>query len=251
MKLLDVTAWLDSQFVNVKVDDVAHNGLQFGANWDVDKVGLAVDARITTFRKAATEGCGLLIVHHGLLWGHQFPITGAEYRRMSVLLQNHLALYAQHLPLDMHPEYGNNAQILAKLGLTPLGKFGNWHGNQIGYYADLPEQRDIHSILPEMLERLNLTGELLEFGKKQIRRVGVVSGGPGTNDLVDAFQHGVDLVITGEKNHAAHSVAQDWGINVLFCGHYATEVFGVKALGRALEAALGIPCVFIHFPTMM
>ncbi len=251
MKLSEISRRLDALFAPVKVNDIATNGLQVGGDWEVTRVALAVDARLSVFEEAAKLGCGLLITHHGLYWGTPYPLVGGDYQRVASLVRHQVGLYAQHLPLDMHPTLGNNAQLLARLGLPNEGSFGLWHGNQIGYFGTLPSPRPLQGFVREAQARRGLTGRLLEFGKPMVSVVGVVSGGPGTGDILDAHRHGLDLVITGETNHAVHALAQDWGLSVLFCGHYGTETFGVQALGGWIEQELGLPTVFIPQPTEM
>jgi dinuclear metal center YbgI/SA1388 family protein len=251
MKLSALVRQLDALFAPVKVNDVAINGLQVGGDWEVPRVALVVDARLSVFQEAARQGCGLVIAHHGLFWGNQFPLVGGDYQRLAFLVNHQLALYAQHLPLDMHPTLGNNALLMSGLGLPVEGAFGNWHGNQIGYFGALPSPRPLQEYVEEAKTRLHLSGRLLPFGSPLVTRVGVVSGGPGYGDILDAKHHGIDLVITGETNHAVHALAQDWGMNVLFCGHYATETFGVGGLGGWIEKELGLPTVFLPEPTDM
>jgi len=251
MKLSKIVAHLDSLLHAEPLKDLALNGLQIGGDWDVERVGIAVDARLATFRAAAKAGCGLLVVHHGLFWGSAFPWTGAEYERVAFLTDNHLALYGSHLPLDVHPTLGNNAQLLDALGVTPRARFGDYRGLAVGWWGDLDEPESRNRLVERIRGVLGGPADLLPFGPTEVRRIAVLSGGGGGPDVLSALRAGADLMLTGEAAHQLHALAEDWGANLVFGGHYATEAFGVKAVAARLEADLGIETVFLPYPTGM
>jgi len=249
MRLSEIVRYLDELLHTEPMKDVALNGLQVGGDWEVERVGVAVDARLTTFRAAAKAGCSLVVVHHGLFWGGAFPLTGAEYERVAYLTEHRLGLYASHLPLDAHPTLGNNAQLLLDLGLTPKERFGDYHGLAVGWWGDLevPEPRD--TLMTRIRAILGGPADLLAFGPAEVRRVAVLSGGGGGPDVLSALRAGADLMLTGEASHQLHALAEDWGANLAFGGHYATEAFGVQAVARRLEEDLGLETVFLPCPT--
>jgi dinuclear metal center YbgI/SA1388 family protein len=251
MKLSTITAWLDELLHSAPIPDVALNGLQFGSEREVERIGLAVDARMATFQAAIEADCQLLLVHHGLYWGAPFPITGAEYERMNLLWKNGLSLYASHLPLDVHPEVGNNAGLLRCLGLSCEGTFGDYKGVALGFYGDAKAPRAPAAWSSDLEAGLGGPVKLLDFGPAEAVRVGAISGAMPGGDAMAALRVGVDLLITGEHNHQLHALAEDWGISLAFGGHYATECLGVKAVGERLTSELGISTVFLPNPTGM
>ncbi len=181
--------------------DASLNGLQVGdPAATVDKAAFAVDACQETFRRARQSGADLLFVHHGLFWGKPAALTGPLYERIKLLMEGPLALYAAHLPLDLHADLGNNAAMVRRMGLEEVEPFGVYNGVKIGFKGILPHPLT----LDESLERLGLTREtclsLLPFGKDRISRVAVVSGGAAT-EVYQAMDEEVDLYITGEVSH--------------------------------------------------
>ncbi len=228
--------------------DNALNGLQVGGPEEIGRVAFAVDACLESFRRAAEWRAELLFVHHGLFWGEEQPVTGGHYRRLRFLLEAGLALYAAHLPLDVQPEFGNNAGIARLLGLRNLQPFGAWRGRRIGFQGEL----EADSGLPEIVERL-CGGErralgLLPFGPERIRRVGVVSGG-SYRQALEAIGEGLDLFITGDASHTIYHACLEAGINVIFVGHYLSEQWGVKLLAEKLRRETGLETTFIDLPT--
>ncbi len=249
MKLSEIVRYLDETLHAEPMKDTALNGLQVGGEWEVARVGIAVDARLATFRAAVKAGCGLVVVHHGLFWGGAFPWTGAEYDRIAFLADNRLGLYGSHLPLDAHPILGNNAQLLQALGVAPRERFGDYRGLEVGWWGDLdvPEPRE--ALMIRIRDVLSGPADLLAFGPESVRRVAVLSGGGGGPDVLSALRVGADLMLTGEASHQLHALAEDWGANLAFGGHYATEALGVQAVARRLEEDLGLETVFLPYPT--
>lgn len=230
------------------IPDESLNGLQVANSGQVATVALAVDASEGSIKQAAELGADLLLVHHGLFWGVPLALTGSHYNRIRTLMHYDLALYAVHLPLDSHPELGNNAQI-GPLMNWPLHKeFGLYHGQNLGYEIHLRQPEPIENLVQTLGEKLQCTPKLWNFGKKEIGRIGYVSGGSMSN-LEEAIQKRLDLFVTGEPKHTAYWTAKEAGINVLCAGHYATETLGVKAVGKYLEKQFGLKTVFIDLPT--
>lgn len=229
--------------------DSGLNGLQVaGAREEIERVAFAVDASLEGFRRAQEWKADLLFVHHGLFWGDEQPVTGTRYRRLRFLLEAGLALYAVHLPLDMHPELGNNAGLARLLGLRDVQPFGAYKGRKIGCKGELEPERT----LPE-LTALVCGGErhalgVLPFGPERIRRVGIVSGG-GAREALQAIDEGLDLYITGDASHTIYHECLEGGLSVIFGGHYLTEQWGVKLLAERLKRETGLETTFIDLPT--
>ena len=224
----------------------AANGLQAQNSGTVTRIAAAVDASLATIQLAAEAGADLLIVHHGLFWNSRQPWTGKNYELIRLLIANNLAVYSSHLPLDAHPQLGNNARLAAALGLKNLKPFFTSHGQTIGFQARAKLTR------AELVRRLaHATGappKTLPGGPEVCRRIGIVTGGAG-GDLKLAAAEGVDTFITGEGPHWTYALAEELGLNVFYAGHYATETFGVKALAEKLSREYKIPWSFLDHPT--
>jgi dinuclear metal center YbgI/SA1388 family protein len=242
-----LVAYLD-QFLSVSEfpDPGVVNGLQVEAEGPISRIAAAVDACQATVDAAATSNANLLLVHHGLFWGDAQPITGRNHRRLKKLFDNGIALYSAHIPLDCHPEVGNNAVLARKLGLGDVRPFGDYHGTAIGLMGTLPESRD--TLIARLAEILGVSPQLIPGGPAAVQKVGVVTGGGGSM-IGQARDAGIDTFITGEGNHHTYFDAEEWGINVIYGGHYATETFGVQALAAHIEQKFGIPWEFIDHPT--
>jgi dinuclear metal center YbgI/SA1388 family protein len=226
--------------------DGAVNGLQVENRGEVTGIAATVDASMATIQKAIEARASLLVVHHGLFWSKRQPWTGKNLALMRLLLDNDLAVYSSHLPLDMHPRFGNNAQLCASVGLRNLKPFFRMKEQFLGLQSVAAVGRD------ELARRLaNVTKtevKLIPGGPKTCRRIGVVTGGAGA-EVKLAADEGVDTFITGEGPHWTYALAEELGVNVLYGGHYATETFGVKALAAHLSKKFGVPWFFVDHPT--
>lgn len=230
----------------IKDYDRAANGLQVENDGTVTCVAAAVDASMVTLRLAASAGADLLVAHHGLFWSASHPWTGRRYEMIQFLIENNLAVYSSHLPLDIHPRLGNNARLCAALGFRNLRPFFFDHGQPIGFQT---KARVLRTELCRKLEDA-VGGPVLMIpgGAKYCERIGVVSGGAGS-ELAKATAEGIDTFITGEGPHWTYALAEDLGMNVFFAGHYATETFGVKALAKHLSARFRVQWIFVDHPT--
>ena len=227
------------------------NGLQVGLadrEREVMKVAFAVDACMETFVRAAECGAQLLFVHHGLFWGSPLAVTGAHLDRLAYLIGKGVALYASHLPLDAHPVVGNNAGIADLLRLGQCEPFGEYHGVKIGVKGVLPEPSDVDGLIEQLGIAHEPSLSILPFGRKEIRSVGIVSGG-ASNEVYQALDEQLDLFITGEPSHQVYHHCLERGINMIAGGHYRTEVFGPQAVCRAMAQELGVTTQFIEVPT--
>jgi dinuclear metal center YbgI/SA1388 family protein len=226
--------------------DGAVNGLQVQNTGSVRRIAAAVDARLATIRAAAHAQAQLLIVHHGLFWSPTHPWTGPRYELIRTLVEQDLAVYSAHLPLDAHPRLGNSALLARALGLKRLEPFFEAKGQRIGFRASQAIPR---STLTERLAQATGSSPILLPGGPEIcRQIGVVTGGAGA-EIRDAAREGIDTFITGEGPHWTATLADELGINVLYAGHYATETFGVRALAQHLSAKFKLPYLFLDHPT--
>lgn len=248
MNLFDIVAHLDELLQTGAIPDYsgAHNGLQVENSGAVDRVGVAVDASEETIRKAIEAECNLLIVHHGLFWDAAPSVRGRRYRRLKLLLQNDVAVYASHLPLDVHPTLGNNACLAGELGIEPVGNFGVFSGQPVGVWGNLLIRRE--ALAARLDDLLGVRVKLIPGGPEMISRVGVITGGAGSM-IETAVEARLDAFVTGEGAHHTYFDAMENRINVYYAGHYATETFGVRALGRHLEERFGLPFEFLDSPT--
>jgi dinuclear metal center YbgI/SA1388 family protein len=231
-----------------KIHDASVNGLQVRSRTvgEITRVGFAVDACLSTFEKARKQGVELLVVHHGIKWRPQKDRVVAK-RRTAFLKKSGMALYAVHLPLDLHAEYGNNVLLSRMLGLRQVRKFGNYHGISIGYAGALAKAIGPASVAAVLDRALKTRCTLYPFGSARIRTIGIVSGGAGSM-VTDAAAKGLDCFLTGELDLAALNAAKDYGMNVIAAGHYATETVGVKALMPLVKKTFGVDAIFIDDP---
>ena len=226
----------------------ALNGLQLENSGKVTKIVAAVDACLATIEAACDSGANLLVVHHGLFWQGAQKIEGSLYRKLKRAMDGDLAIYSSHIPLDVHPELGNNALLAAALGLKDLTTpFFPWKGIELGLRAEVEITRD------ELIARVEAaTGgcpHLCPGGPKEIRKIGVITGGAGS-EIFPIAETGIDTFITGEGPHWSYTAAEELGINVIYAGHYATETFGVKALAsRWCEENPNLSWEFFDHPT--
>jgi dinuclear metal center YbgI/SA1388 family protein len=226
--------------------ECAVNGLQVENRGTVSRIAATVDASLATARLAVAAKANLLIVHHGFFWGTTHPWTGKRYELLRLLLDNNVAVYSSHLPLDAHPKLGNNARLCAALGLKKLRPFFFSHGQHIGFQGAAKITRG--ELAGRLQRATGVKPLLIPGGPAVCRRIGVVTGGAGA-DLKQAVQEGVDTYVTGEGPHWTYALAEELGVNVLYGGHYATETFGVKALAADVSKKFKVPWVFLDHPT--
>tara|TARA_R100000027_G_scaffold7932_4_gene5984 strand:- start:5779 stop:6534 length:756 start_codon:yes stop_codon:yes gene_type:complete len=220
----------------------AHNGLQIENNGLVTKIGAAVDAGEKPFQLAADKGIDFLIVHHGLYWVPPVPLTGAAYRKTRTAIERNLAVYGSHLPLDCHPEIGNNALLAKSLDLTRVDTFLPYEGTNIGLITTAPPTRDE---LKYRLERIFPGGVVsIEEGSERPQKIAILTGS-GSSAVEHLASIGVDTLITGELKQHFYNVAQEQRLNLFTCGHYRTETFGVRALAEETAKYFDLPCEFV------
>jgi len=219
----------------------AFNGLQVSNRGHVTKIGAAVDAGLDPFRKAVAAGVDFLIVHHGLYWDMPKPIVGPLYSRLETAIGGNCAVYSNHLPLDGHPEIGNNVLLAKQLQLTADRPFFIRDGEPIGWAA---ASRRPRSDLRAQLERHYARVVAIEYGSDVPEAVAFCSGS-GNSAVPELRSAGIDTLVTGELREEWFTVAQEQQLNLYVCGHYATEVHGVRALAAEVAAAFELPWTFV------
>jgi dinuclear metal center YbgI/SA1388 family protein len=226
--------------------DNAVNGLQIENSGRVTRIGAAVDVSTRVLTEAAKKNVDFLIVHHGLFWPGLQPIQGALRRQLRIAFETGMALYSAHLPLDVHARIGNNARLVAALGLKSAQPFLEEKGQPVGLKirASLPRSE----LVRKLQKVLNGPVKVFGFGPKQTRAIGAVTGAAGS-EIYRVAEEEIDTFITGEAPHWAAVSAEELGMNLLLGGHYATEVFGVKALATHLSKRFRVPWEFIDCPT--
>jgi dinuclear metal center YbgI/SA1388 family protein len=229
--------------------DASLNGLQVDNDGaDLNKIAFAVDATLETFKRTAASGAGMLFVHHGIFWGTPLRISGSHRQRVQFLLDHNIALYAVHLPLDQHPELGNNAALAECLGIVNPEAFGVYHGRKIGYRGTLAQPLTIEEAVKRIAFMDRPPLGVYPFGKEKSHTCAVVSGG-AAGEAVQAIDEGIDLYITGEASHEIYHQVLEGRLNMIAGGHYSTEVWGVRRVMERCAAQLNLEVEFIDVPT--
>lgn len=224
--------------------DCCPNGLQVEGREEITHIGCAVTASLATIEAAVAKGIDALIVHHGLFWNKEKEtIEGTQKKKLKLLLENELSLFAYHLPLDKHPDVGNNWKAAKELEMSELSPFAQWGSSFIGVKGKIePEQRDVFL---HRIEAYYGHKAVCAFGGPSvIKTVGIVSGG-AYRCIKDAAIEGLDAFITGSFDEPAWHMAFEEGVNFLALGHSATERIGPLALCTHLQKTFLLPCTFI------
>lgn len=252
--VVDIARHLD---VTLRVDEIpdfagALNGIQVETDTPITRIAAAVDARERTIRATADAGANLLLVHHGLFWNGVQPLRGAFLRRVRLLLEHGIAVYSAHLPLDMHPDLGNNSLLARELDLVPSAGFARYKTVDIGVAGD--------SDIPTS----DLVARASRFARThghEVRTAGAVTGkvtrrwaictgaGAGQDTLREAIAAGLDTLIVGEGPHWTAIDAEEADLTIIYAGHYATETLGIRALAAHAGEAFGLPWLFLDAPT--
>jgi len=244
--LKEIVEFLDGELGVKDVEDSSNNGLQVSGNKEVKKIAFAVDACMEVFEKA--KDFDMVIVHHGISWDDSLKyLTGINYSRTKFLVNNNISLYAVHLPLDKHPKHGNNAELCRIFELKHIHGFGNYHKQMIGFVGE--KEISLNDFVKEINKKLNTSCKVFEFGKKQIKKIAVVSGNGGSAMIREAVENNFDCLVMGEAGHSSYHTAKEGNLNVIAAGHYATETLGVKALMNILKEKFKVEVKFIDAPT--
>lgn len=249
MDLAEIVAFLDTELRIGAIPDYpgAVNGLQLENRGRVTKVAAAVDASLPVIAKAAAAGASLLLVHHGLFWQGAKPLTGPRFAKLRLAFDADLAVYSAHLPLDVHPQFGNNILLASALGLRDCLPCLEWKGIHLGLAGtadDLPRA----DFAARLAAAVSGPVHLCPAGPAIVKRVAVVTGGAGS-EVEAVAAAGIDTFVTGEGPHWSYPLAEELGINVIYAGHYATETFGVRALAAELATRFGLAHEFLDHPT--
>jgi dinuclear metal center YbgI/SA1388 family protein len=252
--LAEIARFLDATLDVAGIPDYpsAVNGIQLENSADITHVATAVDFSAITVDAAVAANAQLLVVHHGMFWGGVQPITAHRYGRLRALISNDVAVYSAHLPLDVHPELGNNALLARRLGLEPGGRFFRYQTIDVGLTGecDLPT-RTIAERAGDLAAAFRGTLVTTPFDSdRRTRRWGICTGaGADSSSLKEAARRGIDTLIVGEGPHHTAVEARELGIVVLYAGHYATETLGVRALGDLLATTFGVTTTFVDAPS--
>lgn len=252
--LAKIAEFLDETLNVANVPDYssAVNGVQLANLGEIERVATAVDFSSETVTGAIDAGARLLIVHHGMFWGGVQPITAHRHQRLWSLITHDVAVYSAHLPLDVHPELGNNALLAKRLGLTPSGGFFKYQTINVGLTGESDTAtRSLAEKAGDLAAEFRGTLVATPFADNRVtRRWGVCTGsGADSASLKEAAQRGIDTLIVGEGPHHTSVEARELGIVVLYAGHYATETLGVRALGDLLTRTFGLTSSFIDAPS--
>jgi dinuclear metal center YbgI/SA1388 family protein len=246
--LQDIVSFANELLEVAEIEDYpgAVNGLQLENKGIVAKIGAAVDASTGTIELAIDESVDLLVVHHGMFWGGVSPVTGPVYRRLAKAMEGDVAIYSVHLPLDFHPNLGNNVLLAEALELSPVTPFWFVKGQAQGCLSTISLE------LKELVLRAErVLGRKIWYcpaGPSRTQRIGIVTGGAGSH-IVEVAAEGVDTFLTGEGPHHTFVLAEELGINLLYGGHYATETFGVKRLAARLAERFNLQWTFLDHPS--
>jgi len=250
MRTIELIAYLNDYLHLEEHEDRSNNGLQVEGAPSVTKVAFAVDACQSAFDAAREAGVQLLITHHGLFWSEVKLLTGPHFKRIKTLLDANIGLYGVHLPLDSHMEVGNNVELCRLIGLVDIKPWGNYKGHAAGYGGVLPRPITLNNFPAKIDAALGVSSRVLAFGPQVVDRVAVSSGGASFL-IPQVVAAGFSTYFSGETSHSHYHDAQDYGLNVIYSGHYATETVGLKALARHLENKFGLQTVWLDLPTGM
>ena len=245
--LYEIVNFLDRELRTTEIPDYggAHNGLQLQNGGEVNRVAVAVDASWEVIEKAVKQEADLLVVHHGLFWQGVQMMTGGQYQKLKSAFDHGLAIYSSHIPLDVHPEWGNNALLASALGVSVDGSFLDWKGLELGQSGDWLGSWE------DLLERVEeVVGPIISSVKAQaeVGRLGIITGGAGS-EVAAVKEAGIDTFLTGEGPHWSFPLAKELGLSVIHAGHYATETFGVKKIGELLTKNYNLEHEFLNVPT--
>jgi dinuclear metal center YbgI/SA1388 family protein len=240
-----VLAYLDAELDVSGYRDYGPNGMQVIGAADVERVAVAVSASLEVFERAGQADAQLLVVHHGLFWDGASPVVDRLLRRrLEALFRHDVTLAAYHLPLDAHPELGNNARLMALLGIAEHEPFAEARGRPLGRQGSLPAPLAVDDVVARLAEALGSRPLVFRAGSSPVRRVGAISGAAG-REVRAAAAAGLDCFVTGEPEEDLPYLATELGVHVIAAGHHATETLGVRAVGARLEQAFGLESIYL------
>lgn len=245
----EILQFLDTYLNSDSFKDYGPNGMQVIGRPEVRHIGLGVSANLELFRLAQAGNVDLLLVHHGLFWENMPREVGAMMKaRLKLLFDKDISLLAYHLPLDAHPELGNNALWLKQLGFEVEGiTLGTTRGKAIGAIGTTPKRQTLRNLIKDITTIAGAAPRVYAYGPQTVRRLGVVTGG-GQGYFLEAIARGCDTFLTGEVGEPTEGIAREEGVNFISAGHYNSEKIGVKALGELLKQQFNIKAVFYDVP---
>jgi dinuclear metal center YbgI/SA1388 family protein len=245
----EITAFCDDLLDADSFEDYGPNGLQVPGAVEVSKLATGVSANLDLLQGAVDWGAELVLTHHGLLWGSELgPLSVPLAARLRALLCADVSLAAYHLPLDAHPEIGNNALLRDALGLQADDRpFGQAKGSAVGLIGRPPQPIDIDELARRLTDAVGREPLVFDAGPERISSVGIVTGSGGFA-LHEAGPLGLDALVTGEPSEPVMGEAREYGVHFLAGGHYATETFGVRRLGELVAERFGVEHRFIDVP---
>jgi dinuclear metal center YbgI/SA1388 family protein len=247
-QLTELIGYLDELLSPGDFEDYGPNGLQVPGPERVDVVATGVSAHRELFEGAAEAGAQLVVAHHGLFWDfHPRSLSPTMKERLRLLFDADIALASYHLPLDAHPEVGNNALICAALGLERAEPFGEHRGRGVGFVGRSAEGVPFDELRARCVEVFGQEPFTWDSGPELVRSVGIVSGAAASS-FGEAIAHGLDAFLTGEPAEHVMADARESGTHFMAAGHYATETFGVRRLGELLAAEFGVEHRFVAAP---
>jgi dinuclear metal center YbgI/SA1388 family protein len=244
----EIVAFCDQLLEIVNFEDYGPNGLQVPGAEEVSKVASGVSASLAFLEAAVESGSQLAVVHHGLFWGGDpQALTEQMAARLRTLLAAQMSLAAYHLPLDAHPEIGNNALLCEELGFDQTGRFSELRGQPIGVIGRSNEGVEPDELRDRVAELLGRDPLVFAAGPERVHSIGIVTGG-ASGQIQDAIAAGLDAYLTGEPSEPVMAEAREGRIHFLAAGHYATETFGVQRLGELVAERFEIEHDFIDVP---
>lgn len=244
--LHEIVEFMDRELRTAEIKDYpgAMNGLQLENDGEVNRIVSAVDASLAVIEEAAKVG-GLLLVHHGMFWQGAQPVTGPLFRKFKAAIEGNLAIFSTHLPLDVHPSIGNNVLLAEAIGLKSVRPILEKNGFPMGVAGDWNGERDDFGKAVERAVGRKVT--VCPGGTKEIGQVAVITGGAGS-EVAAISELRISAFVTGEGPHWSYVEAEERGMNVFYAGHYATETFGIKALGHLVGEKFGLESLFCSRP---
>lgn len=250
----EVAAYTDNLLKTSAVPDYgsALNGLQIQNQKPIRAIAAAVDLSTRAIEGAIAVNANLIIVHHGMFWGGLVPLTGPAYRRVRLLLENDIAVYSSHIPLDCHPTFGNNVLLARELDLKPSREFARFEGISIGLAGD--SDVSTRALVEKAAVFAHKYGHVVRTtpieDNRRTRRWGMCTGaGASADTLQEAIDTDIDTLIVGEGPHWTAITAEENDLAVIYAGHYATETLGVCALAQHLAEKYAVPWQFVSAPT--
>lgn len=254
ISLVELARYTDSLLGTASTPDYpnAVNGIQVYSPAPIRKITAAVDFSIRAIQGAVAGGGNLLLVHHGMFWGGLEPITGSHYRRLRMVIEADIAVYASHLPLDRHPTLGNNALLAKALGLQPSAPFARFEDTFIGLYGESDIETAAIVASAQRFARIHggdVRTSLMQAGRRTRKWAICTGAGASTDTLRETGTTGVDTLIVGEGPHWTAVHAEENDLVIIYAGHYATETLGVCALAQHLGERYDLPWNFVSAPT--